>query len=85
MDINISNFDDIFNYRVITNEEKEFIKLDYSLVMHSQIYKSYEFYESKFPEGYENITGFYKIIEKIVDQSLENSPIKEYNERLIYN
>ena len=83
MDIDINNLDDIFNYRVITNENKPFIKLDYSLVMYNEIYKTYEFYESKFPKGYENITGFNKIIEKIVEQSLENSPMKEYNERLI--
>ena len=85
MDINIFNLDDIFNYRVYTNEEKQFIKLDYDCVMYNQIYKSYAFYESKFPTGYENMIGFDKVIEQIVVQSLDNSPIQEYNKRLIYN
>ena len=35
MDINIFNLDDIFNYRVYTNEEKQFIKLDYDCVMYN--------------------------------------------------
>ena len=51
--------------------------------MYNEIYKAYEFYESKFLKGYENVTGFHKIIEKIVEQSLENSPMKVYNEKLI--
>jgi hypothetical protein len=82
MDINESSLDDIFNYRVQTNEEKEYIKLDYSCVMYNQIYKSHEFYESKFPAGFENMIGFDKIIDKIVEQSLDNNPIKEYYERI---
>ena len=50
--------------------------------MYNQIYKSHEFYESKFPTGFENMIGFDKIIDKIVEQSLDNNPIKEYNERI---
>jgi hypothetical protein len=82
MDIDESSLFDIFNYRTQTNEEKEYIKLDYSCIMYNQIYKSHEFYESKFPTGFENMIGFDKIIDKIVEQSLDNNPIKEYNERI---
>ena len=45
--------------------------------MYNQLYKSFEFYNDKFPEGYNNIPGFEKIIEQIVDNSQDNSPLKE--------
>jgi len=81
MDIDNEMLYTIFNYSTPTNEEKGYIILDYSQVQYNQIYKSFEFYDDKFPEGYENIPGFDKIIEKIVEKSKDNSPLEEYNKR----
>ena len=68
----------VFNYKVLTNEEKNFIKVDEDLIRYNNIYHSYDFYESKFPHGYENIPSFDKIILNIVENSKNNNPLKEY-------
>ena len=72
----------VFNYKVLTNEEKNFIKVDEDLIRYNNIYHSYDFYENKFPDGYENIPSFDKIIENIVEKSKNNNPLKEYNCRI---
>ena len=68
----------VFNYKVLTNEEKNFIKVDEDLIRYNNIYHSYDFYENKFPDGYENIPSFDKIIINIVENSKNNNPLKEY-------
>ena len=68
----------VFIYKVLTNEEKNFIKVDESLIRYNNIYHSYDFYENKFPDGYENIPSFDKIILNIVENSKNNNPLKEY-------
>ena len=45
--------------------------------MYNQLYKSFDYYEDKFPEGFDNIPGFNLIIDEIVDNSQDNSPLKE--------
>ena len=68
----------VFNYKVLTNEEKNFIKVDEDLIRYNNIYHSYDFYESKFSDGYQNIPSFDKIILNIVENSKNNNPLKEY-------
>ena len=66
-----------FYYWAPTNEEKNMIIVDESCIMYNNLYKSFEFYDNKFPDGYDNIPGFEKIIEQIVDRSQDNSPLQE--------
>ena len=67
----------VFSYWTPTNEEKNMIIVDESCIMYNNLYKSFEFYDNKFPDGYDNIPGFEKIIEQIVDRSQDNSPLQE--------
>ena len=78
MNINEDMLNYCFNYRVLTNEEKNFIKVDEDLIRYNNIYHSYDFYENKFPDGYVNIPSFDKIILNIVENSKNNNPLKEY-------
>jgi hypothetical protein len=82
--MNIDSFllESVFNYKVKTNEEKSNIKLDENLIRYNQLYHSYDFYENKFSEGFDNIPGFEQIIESIVENSKSNSPLNEYNSRI---
>ena len=82
MDIDFDMLETVFCYVVKTNEEKQYVDVDFSLCMYNEVYKSFEFYEEKFPKGYENIPGFTKIIDEIVVKSENNNPLKEYNDRL---
>ena len=59
-----------------------FIKVDEDLIRYNNIYHSYDFYENKFPNGYDNIPSFDKIIINIVENSKNNNPLKEYNSRI---
>jgi hypothetical protein len=71
----------VFSYWAPTNEEKNIVVVDESCIMYNQLYKSYEFYDDKFPDGFNNIPGFNLIIDKIVDNSQDNSPLKEMDAR----
>jgi hypothetical protein len=52
-------------------------EIDINKIKYNAFYRTYEFAESKFPPGYENIPGFDKIIES-VRQGLENiTPLEE--------
>jgi len=53
--------------------------LDIDQIKYNAFYKTYEYYEKKFPKGHENIPGFDKIIEKIAENS--KSPLEEILER----
>ena len=81
MDIDDSMLNSVFNYKRVLNENKSKIIVDESRLQYNDLYKSYEFYDSKFPEGYENIPGFNQIIDTIVEKSKENSPLIEYEKR----
>ena len=83
MNIDESMLNTAFYYWAPTNKEKSIIQLDESCVMYNNLYKSFEFYDKKFPEGHENIPGFEKIIEQIVDNSQDNSPLQEIISRQI--
>ena len=82
MNINDFELETVFNYRVKTNEERNVTKIDETLIQYNNLYHSYEFYESKFPDGHENIPAFNLIISSIVENSKFNNPLKEYNLRI---
>ena len=58
------------NYTINQEPDIDVYKLAYNLR-----YKTTEYWESKFPDGYQNIPGFDKIIEKITEESI--SPLEE--------
>ena len=60
-------------------------ELDINKIKYNSFYRSYEFAESKFPPGYENIPGFDKIID-LTRQELENtSPLEDIEFRQKFN
>ena len=61
---------DSLNFNINQNNEIDMYKLAYNLR-----YKTTEYWESKFPDGYHNIPGFDKIIEKITEEAI--SPLEE--------
>lgn len=52
---------------------------DWSKLQYNNYYKSYEFFESKFPNGFQYLTGFDKIIENLANNA--KSPLEEILER----
>ena len=50
-------------------------ELDVYKIAYNLRYKTTEYWESKFPDGYQNIPGFEKIIEKISEEAL--TPLEE--------
>jgi len=63
---------DSLNFNGNQSQEFDIYKVAYNLR-----YKTTEYWESKFPDGYQNIPGFDKIIEKIAEKSF--SPLEEIN------
>ena len=63
-----------FDYSIKPTEE-----IDWSKVKYNTFYKEPDFFINRFPEGFENIPGFDKIIDKMVDNVL--SPLEEMEER----
>ena len=61
---------DSLNFNLNQNNEIDIYKIAYNLR-----YKTTEYWESKFPDGYQNIPGFDKIIEKIAEEAI--SPLEE--------
>ena len=82
MNIDENSLETVFNYKVKTNEEKHLTKVDETLIQYNNLYNSYEYYESKFPDGYDSIPGFKLIISAIVENTKLNNPLKEYNSRI---
>lgn len=75
-----------FNNGILPDElnfsiEREFV-LDLNKIKYNAFYRSYEFYENKFPKGYKNIIGFDKIIDSIVCKAKETkkTPLDELDE-----
>ena len=60
---------------------KRELVLDLDKIKYNAFYRSYEFYESKFPKGWESIPGFDKIIESIVEKSVDKTPLDEMLQR----
>jgi hypothetical protein len=82
MDIDENTLETVFNYKAKTNEEKQSIKFDETLIQYNNLYNSYEYYESTFPDGFDNIPGFNLIILAIVENTKFNNPLLEYNSRV---
>lgn len=55
--------------------------IDWEKVKYNTFYKSNEFYESKFPSELEQIPGFDKVVDLIVEKNKDNSPLKEMQSR----
>jgi hypothetical protein len=63
--------------------DKPVTNIDIEKVKYNSFFRSFEFYENKFPSGYENIPGFDKIIVQLSVSANENeiTPLKELEER----
>lgn len=70
---------DELNYTKSDNQEV----IDLSKVKYNAFYRSYEFVESTFPKGCQNIPYFDKVIESIVEQIEEQNitPLSEITKR----
>ena len=63
------------------------VELDYNIeptidmerLLYNAFYRSYEFHESKFPAGYDNIPGFDLLIQNIADNA--KTPLEEIETR----
>jgi hypothetical protein len=57
--------------------------VDLEKLLYNSFYRSYEYYESKFPKGYENIPGFDKVIESMLTHTISNdlTPLKAIEQR----
>jgi hypothetical protein len=63
------------------------VELDYNIeptidmerLLYNAFYRSYEFHESKFPAGYDNIPGFDLLIQNIADNA--KTPLEEIEAR----
>jgi hypothetical protein len=56
-------------------------EIDINKIKYNAFYRSYEFAESKFPEGYECIPGFSKVIDLVVDDLEQTTPLEEMLKR----
>jgi hypothetical protein len=63
--------------------KKADVEIDWNKVAYNTFYHTKHFYEDKFPEGYESIPAFDKILDLIVEKNKDNSPLKEILERQI--
>ena len=54
-------------------------EIDIQQLQYNAFYKSYEYFENKFPPGHEAIPGFDKVIEYLADNA--KSPLDEITER----
>ena len=57
------------------------MSIDMNKIQYNNYYQSYEFFESKFPKGYNNIIGFSDVIENMAaNAKLKNlNPLDEIN------
>ena len=63
------------------SKKKEFV-LDLNKIKYNAFYRSYEFYEKKFPDGVYSLPGFDKIIDGIVYEAeiRKKTPLDELDE-----
>ena len=85
----IKKFNQLFKDGIIPDElsfsikEEQDDNFDWQKVRYNTFYKQPEFFWDKFPEGFENIPGFHKIIDKMVDNALD--PLEEIGERTTFS
>jgi hypothetical protein len=56
--------------------------IDWSKLLYNKYYNSFEFCAKKFPNGWQSIPGFDKVIENIASQY--TSPLQEIEDRQLY-
>jgi len=63
------------------------MSIDMNKIQYNNYYQSYEFFQSKFPKGYDNIIGFSDVIENMATNAkLKNlNPLDEINYLSIIN
>lgn len=71
--LNAGILPDELNY---TNEKK-FEGVDVAKLQYNAFYRSYNFYLNKFPQGFDNLPGFDKVIEHMQEKNTDNTPLKE--------
>lgn len=81
--MSIRELNEQFNKGILPDElnfgiQKEFV-LDINKIKYNAFYRSYDFYESKFPKGYESIPGFDNIISYMAKKAddKKKSPLDE--------
>ena len=80
--INNSFIDGFIPNCLFYNSSPEYnMSIDMNKIQYNIYYQSYEFFQSKFPKGYDNITGFSDIIEDMSKNAkLKNlNPLDEIN------
>lgn len=63
---------DDLNFGIKRDSELDLVKLKYNA-----FYRSYDFYESKFPKGINSIIGFDKVIDNIIYKAKDKTPLDE--------
>ena len=68
-------------------ENNQHTTIDYEMVKYNAFYKSYDYAQSKFPDGFETIPGFDKVIESCIPQTtpLEELEYKQLLDKMKYN
>ena len=63
------------------------MSIDMNKIQYNNYYQSYEFFESKFPKGYDNIIGFSDVIENMATNAKPQNmnPLDEINYLSIIN
>ena len=73
---------------LVYNASSEYnMSIDMNKIQYNNYYQSYEFFQSKFPKGYDNIIGFSDVIENMATNAkLKNLyPLDEINYLSIIN
>ena len=86
--INNSFINGIIPNCLFYNASSEYnMSIDMNKIQYNNYYQSYEFFESKFPKGYDNIIGFSDVIENMATNAkLKNlNPLDEINYLSIIN
>ena len=83
---NIEELNQQLHQGILPDELNFAIKREYNVdinkIKYNSFYRSYEFYENKFPKGHSNIPGFDNIIDSIVVKAKEKNktPLQELDE-----
>ena len=75
-DLNQGVLPDCLNFSIKREEQ-----IDWNMVKYNAFYRSYDYFERKFPKGHEHIPGFDKIIEQCIATGSEKTPLQEIMER----
>jgi DNA replicative helicase MCM subunit Mcm2 (Cdc46/Mcm family) len=84
--MSVQELNDLLTQGILPDELNFSIKREYTIdlnkIKYNAFYRSYEFYENKFPKGYNSIPGFDKIIDSIAVKAIEKnkSPLDELEE-----